>query len=93
MWECVHARVLEFLRDAREVDGGAKLATAEAEVAELERLLEEELSLRGSYGDGVSGPSLRSGDAGLAPFVAADVALPARGGFFDLGREKLHMSR
>ena len=84
MWECVHARVLEFLRDAREVDGGAKLATAEAEVAALERLLEEELSLRGSYGDGVSGPSLRSGDAGLAPFVAADVALPARGGFFDL---------
>ena len=84
IWGSIHTRVREFLRGARDVCGGAKLATAEAEVAELERLLEEELSLRGGYGDGVRGHTLgRNGD-GLADFVAANVALPERGGFFDL---------
>ena len=84
IWEGVHARVLTFLRDAREVSGGAALATAEAEVAELERLLEAELVARGGYGDGVRGVALGSEGAGLAPFVAADIALPKRGAFFDL---------
>ena len=84
MWESVHERVRLFLRDAKNVSGGAKLATAEAEVAELERLLEVELQERGGYGDGVRGKVLRSDGGGLAEFVAADVALPNRGGFFDL---------
>jgi len=84
MWERVHARVVTFLDAARSVDGGAKLASAEAEVAELERLLEEELSLRESYGDHVGGAKLSPDGAGLAPFVAADIALPRRGGFFDM---------
>ena len=84
IWESVHGRVLTFLRDAREVSGGAALATAEAEVAELERLLEAELVARGGYGDGVRGVALGSEGAGLAPFVAADIALPKRGAFFDL---------
>ena len=84
MWESVHERVRLFLRDAKNVSGGAKLATAEAEVAELERLLEVELQERGGYGDGVRGKVLRSDGGGLAAFVAADVALPKRGGFFDL---------
>ena len=85
VWESVHARVSTFLRDARHVDGGAKLATAEAEVAELERLLEDDIAERGGYGDGVRGASLGHDGAGLAQFVADNVALPARGGFFDLG--------
>ena len=38
VWESVHARVRVFLEEAREVDGGAKLAGAEADVAQLERL-------------------------------------------------------
>jgi len=84
LWSSVRARVLTFLRGARPVNGGAKLATAEAEVAEVERLLAEELAARGGYGDGVHGALLAPNDGGLAPFVAAHVALPARGGFFDL---------
>ena len=84
MWDGVHARVSVFLREAKESDGGAKLATAEAEVAELERLLADELRLQGHYGGPAGGTHVRPGDAGLAPFIAADVALPARGGFFDL---------
>ena len=39
MWDSIHARVLTFLREARSVDGGTKMSTAEAEVSELERLL------------------------------------------------------
>ena len=84
LWSSVHSRVLTYLREARSVCGGAKLATAEAEVAEVERLLAEELALRSGYGDGVRGAVLESSDGGLAPFVAANVALPKRGGFFDL---------
>jgi len=84
IWESVYGRVMIFLREAREADGGAKLATAEAEVAELERLLEEELRLRGGYGDGLRGAALGRDGPGLAPLVAADVALPKKGGFFDL---------
>jgi len=84
VWESVYARVSLFLQDARDVCGGAKLATAEAEVAELERLLEDELQHRGGYGDSVSGKVLGREGEGLAPFVADNVALPSRGGFFDL---------
>ena len=84
LWRSVQSRVLTFLRTAKAVEGGAKLATAEAEVAEVERLLAEELAARGGYGDGVNGASLGPRDAGLAPLVAQDVALPKRGAFFDL---------
>ena len=77
VWDSVHARVSTFLRDVRQVDGGAKLATAAAEVAELERLLEVEIAERGGYGDGVRGASLGHDGAGLAQFVADNVALPA----------------
>ena len=84
LWERVHAQVDTFLREARTVDGGAKLASAAAEVAELERLLDDEQLRHGLYGAGVDGPRLAPGGEGLAPLVAADVALPARGGFFDL---------
>ena len=66
MWESVHERVRLFLRDAKNVSGGAKLATAEAEVAELERLLEVELQERGGYGDGVRGKVLHSDGGGFA---------------------------
>ena len=84
IWDSVHARVLDFLRDARSVDGGASLSSAEAEVAELERLLAEELAVSGGYGDGVRGAALGAAGSGLAAFVAENIALPSRGAFFDL---------
>ena len=84
MWESIHARVRVFLEEARDVDGGAKLSGAEADVAELERLVVAEGLLHDDYGPRDAGPVLPSGASGLAPFVADDVALPQRGGFFDL---------
>ena len=84
MWESIHARVRVFLEEARDVDGGAKLSGAEADVAELERLVVAEGLLHDGYGPRDAGPVLPSGASGLAPFVADDVALPQHGGFFDL---------
>ena len=84
VWDSVHARVLVFLRDARSVDGGAALSSAEAEVAELERLLTDELALSGGYGDGLRGAALGATGSGLAAFVGENIALPSRGAFFDL---------
>ena len=50
MWESIHARVRVFLEEARDVDGGAKLSGAEADVAELERLVVAEGLLHDGYG-------------------------------------------
>ena len=85
IWQSVYDRVWVFLREVRTVDGGAKLARAEVDVAELEKLLAAEISSRDGYADtgGLSGAVLGKDLERIAPLIAENVALPSKGCFFD----------
>ena len=83
IWQSVHDRVAAFMKDVRQADGGAKLASVAADIEELERMLETEIRLRDDY-VGDSGRAVLGEDgAQVAPLVADDVALPSQGSFFD----------
>ena len=85
IWQSVYDRVWVFLREVRTVDGGTKLAKAESDVTELERLLATEVSFRQGYGDidRLSGAVLGKEVERIAPLIAENIALPSQGGFFD----------
>ena len=68
-----------------EVVGGPKVADAHTEVATIERLLAKELRAAPDYHTWRPAYQSEAG-GGLVPLVAAGVALPARGGFFDLAQ-------
>ena len=86
LWDNVHARVAVFLRSTGEVDGGPKVADAQSEVATIERLVAKELGEAAGYRTFRPPAYSSKDDWGLVPLAAADVALPARGGFFDLAK-------
>ena len=65
IWNNVYSRVWLFLREVRQLDGGAKLTQAELDVTELEKLISAEAMRRDCYidSDGISGVPLGSREA------------------------------
>ena len=85
IWNNVYSRVWLFLREVRQLDGGAKLTQADSDVTELEKLISAEAMRRDCYidSDGISGVSFGKDVERIAPLIAEHVTLPSRGGFFD----------